>query len=90
MDERHRIQSQASVYLQKNPSDAAITIGELRDMARNINDPSLFAANLRMQRYAANTKFSLTNYPVLPYNGCAYVPGESPLMASPPYSPKGG
>ena len=54
MDERHRIQSQASVYLQKNPADAAITIGELRDMARNINDPSLFAANLRMQRYAAN------------------------------------
>ena len=54
MDERHRIQSQASVYLEKNPLDANLSIGELKEMARGVNNPSAFAANLRMQRYSGN------------------------------------
>ena len=54
MDERRRIQSQASVYLHKNQVDANLTINELQDMARNRNDSQSFALNLRMQTFAAN------------------------------------
>ena len=54
MDERRRIQSQASVYLQKNKVDANLTINDLQDMARNRNDSQSFALNLRMQTFAAN------------------------------------
>ena len=54
MDERHRIQSQASIYLQKNHIDANLTINELQQMARNRQDSQSFALNLRMQTFAAN------------------------------------
>ena len=54
MDERHRIQAQANIYLQKNPADANMTIADLKEMARGANNPTAFATDLRMQRYAAN------------------------------------
>lgn len=52
MDERHRIISQAGIYLQKNPLGANLNIGELRDMARDSSMTDL--TELRMQRYAGN------------------------------------
>ena len=54
VDERHRIQSQASVYMQKNPEDANLTIGDLRGLVKNHNDPSAFIIQNKMQRFGAN------------------------------------
>ena len=54
MDERHRIQSQASIYLQKNPLDANLTVGALQEIARGYDNVSAFATEMRMRRYAGN------------------------------------
>jgi hypothetical protein len=54
MDERRRIQSQASIFLEKNPSTANLSIEELRETARATNSHSSFVIDQRMQRYGAN------------------------------------
>jgi hypothetical protein len=54
MDERRRIQSQCSIFLEKNPSTSNLLIEELREMARDSNSHSSFVTDQRMQRYGAN------------------------------------
>lgn len=54
MDIRRRIQSQASIFLEQNPSTANLLIEELREMARNSNGHSAFVTDQKMQRYGAN------------------------------------
>jgi hypothetical protein len=54
MDERRRIQSQCSIFLEKNPSTSNLLIEELREMARDNNSHSSFITDQRMQRYGAN------------------------------------
>ena len=53
MDERHRIQSQASVHIKK-PLDANLTIGALQEIARGCDNSAAFATDVRMRRYAGN------------------------------------
>lgn len=53
-DERSRIQAQCSVYLQKNPEDAAMTIGDLRNDLHGYNNPTLYLITKKMQRFGAN------------------------------------
>jgi hypothetical protein len=54
IDERRRIQSQASIFLEKNPSTANMSIEGLRETAREANSHSSFVIDQRMQRYGAN------------------------------------
>jgi hypothetical protein len=54
MDVRRRIQGQASIFLEQNPSTANLLIEELREMARNFNGHSAFVIDQKMQRYGAN------------------------------------
>jgi hypothetical protein len=54
MDERRRIQSQASIFLEQNPSTANLTIEGLRETARAANSHSSFVIDQKMQRYGAN------------------------------------
>lgn len=53
MDERHRIQSQASVYMQKHPEDAQMTMAQLHDLAQS-NDAQAYMIAKKMQRFGAN------------------------------------
>jgi hypothetical protein len=53
VDERKRLQSQASIFLQQNPSEADKTIDELREMVRS-EGGAQYALNAKMQRYGAN------------------------------------
>jgi len=53
MDERHRIQSQCSVYLNKNTIDSNCTLAHLQAISRS-HDPESFAMTKRMQRFAGN------------------------------------
>ena len=51
MDERHRIQSQCSIFMQNNPEEANMTIQDLRVKVQDRD-------NSKMQRYAANIRGS--------------------------------
>ena len=42
-DERRRIQSQCSIYIKQDLVTARMTVGDMRAMASNENNPSLFA-----------------------------------------------
>ena len=51
-DERSRIQSQCSIYMQKNPSDTNMSVADLKEAMRK--DGEAFAISNRMSKYGAN------------------------------------
>ena len=54
LDERRRIQSQTSIYLQQNPEHANLTIGNLREMTDSRDKTASFMLNRVMNRYGVN------------------------------------
>ena len=53
VDERQRIQSQASIYIKHDPATANLTVRELKEMSNNEFSPTMFAAKQKLERYAS-------------------------------------
>ena len=58
MDERHRIQSQCSIFMQNNPEEANMTIQDLRVKVQDRDNSQAYFLSNKMQRYGANIRGS--------------------------------
>lgn len=68
IDERDRIQRQASVYMLKNPEDASMSIGDLKGLVNDRENSQAFVIGRKMQRFAANLMSSAAYMGVMKKN----------------------